>query len=203
MTTITLAVAGDPVRIPWESPGTRAGSHSQSPIAKLVFTADFTILAKVNTNITHVIFTATLDPGFYYRPNYVGWKLSGTANSSFDGSNGFQLAADGVFQEDGVDVYHFPITNQSNFFVGAAAVNALPATVTNDFATWFKDEPKGNIQQFFINASQGVSIFEGNWMDASSSATTEITGEFRAEFFQFTIEQAQAFQPQTPTLIVG
>lgn len=205
MATVTLAVAGIPRPIPFENPVMRAGSQAPGAIGKIVYTAAFTIIAKAADDETHVIFTCTLPTGFYYRCNFIEWTVVSTALAAFDGSNGINVAAGGLITENQVTAYNFLIGNvaHGDQFNGSDGVKTQPDSVTNDFRTFYRPFPWNDVQQYFIDAAQGVSILQIDWMDTSSSVTSAIPGSFRAEFFRYTVEQASGYLVQSPALVVG
>ncbi len=179
----------------------RAGNMSPNPVSKVVFTAAFTILAKGAADETHVIFTCTLPTGYYYKPNLIEWTAASTSQAVFDGSNGLQLGAGAILTENQVSAYQFMMVNRADAIAGS--IKNQPDSVTNDFSTWFGPENPGDVQRYMIDAAQGVSILQMNWMDTSASTTSAVVGALRAEFFRYTVEQGVAYPANSPTLITG
>lgn len=205
MATITITSAPEAIRIPWDKATAMVGGSSpplNQAIGKFVFAADFAVAAKISTNETLVQMTATLPPGFFYRIQELWFTGQGDDAGRFFPTSAFQLAARGIVTEAGVTTFQFAMINNIAKMSGAAigAIAIQPASVTNNFQTWFLPEVQSPIQQFLINASEGSSQVLLAWVDISADATTAIQVQWRLEVLQFTIEQGISAGPNSPVL---
>ncbi len=196
----TVTTNSDPEGQPqhWIGPiSTRAGVSGASPIGKIIFADDFTVAAKINTNESRVVMTATLPTGYFYRPSLLSVTALGTSKAAFNTTNGFEVGMGGEIAENSVLVYNFAVPNVG-FTDGSLAIKTEDDAVTNDFQAYFL--PRQPLSQILINASQGTSILELTWIDTSADATAAIQIRWRLEVMQLTIEQGLSFNVNAPAL---
>lgn len=205
MATITTTSQPDPQRSPWaRAPGLVSGSSppGNQGVGKIIFSDDFAVAAKITTNESLVIMDAVLPAGFFYRIQQLWVTGQGDDQGRFVTASGFGPAIRLQATENGVITYQAALYSdvewKSASTVGAVAIQ--PASVTNNFQTWFLPEVGSPIQQFLIDASQGTSEVIMDWVDISTDATTAIQVQWRLELIQFTIEQGISAGPNSPIL---
>lgn len=196
MATVTILENAQPVnRVGFLTAGAVARERPPgSPIAKIIYQNTFTVTAKDAANETVVSLNFHLPNNFYYKCLVLEFFAVSTGVAAFTPGTGLELGVSGSILIAGNTDYRFLMYNEAFERLGLDAFKIDPDSVTSDFGTYFTT----NISKYLIEGQTSSVRLE--WLDTSDDATANVFLTYRAEFLQYTVEQAVDFYINTPVL---